>query len=215
MKIGILGSGQVGQTLAAGFASKGHDVMMGTRNPAKPQLRRWLRTTNGRIALGTFADAAAHGELLVLASAGSAAMDVLDAAGPEHFGGKVLIDVTNPLEFNNGSPAGLFVGLTDSLGERVQRKVPAAKVVKCFNTMNASTMTRPKMREGLADILLCGDDAAAKRKVARLIKEFGWGKPIDVGGIDGARWTEAWVPLWMRIANNQGSWNVALRILRK
>ncbi len=215
MKIGILGSGRVGQTLGTGFAANGHDVMIGTREPSKPELRQWLKSANGHGAVGTFAEAAAHGDLLVLATAGKAALDVIDSAGMERFNGKVLIDVTNPLEFNNGSTPGLFVGLTDSLGERVQRKLPQSKVVKCFNTMNASTMTSPKMIQGLADVLVCGNDAAAKREVAKLIKTFGWGAPIDLGGIDGARWMEAWVPLWMRIANAQGSWNVALRILRE
>ncbi len=215
MKIGILGSGSVGQSLGTGFASKGHDVMIGTRNPSKPELGKWRKAANGHGSVGTFAEAAAHGDLLVLACAGSAAMDVIGAAGAAAFDGKVLIDVTNPLEFHGGKMPGLFVGMTDSLGERVQRKLPRAKVVKCFNTMNASTMAHPKMKDGTADALICGDDAAAKRQVARLLKEFGWSAPIDVGGIEGARWMEAWVPLWMRIANDAGSWNVALKILRK
>lgn len=215
MKVGILGSGQVGLTLANGFAANGHDVMIGTGHPDKPELRRWLRAAKGTAAVGTFAEASAHGELLVLACAGSAAMDVLGAAGDGAFDGKVLVDVTNPLEFDGGEMPGLFVGLTDSLGERVQRRLPKAKVVKVLNTMNASTMTRPEMREGRADALMCGDDAAAKRKVARLLREFGFAAPIDVGGIEAARWTEAWVPLWMRIADRLGSWKVALRILRE
>ncbi len=215
MKIGILGSGQVGQTLGSGFASKGHDVMIGTRDPKKAELRKWVRYANGHGAVGTLAEAAAHGELLVLATAGTAALDAIDAAGASQFEGKILIDVTNPLEFNNGSAPGLFVGLTDSLGERVQRKLPKAKVVKAFNTMNATTMIKPKMREGLADVLVAGNDKAAKRAVAKLASEFGWGKPIDLGGIESARWMEAWVPLWLRIANDQGSWKVALRILRE
>jgi len=215
MKVGILGSGQVGRTLGTGFASKGHDVMIGTRDPEKRELKTWRKGTKGKASVGTFADAAAHGELLILACAGSAAMEVLDAAGPDAFEGKVLIDVTNPLEFNGGRMPGLFVGVTDSLGERVQKKLPGARVVKCLNTMNASTMTHPRMKDGTADALICGDDAAAKRKVARLLKEFGWSAPIDVGGIEGARWTEAWVPLWMRIADDAGSWSVALKILRK
>ncbi len=215
MNIGILGSGQVGQTLGAGFASKGHDVMIGTRDPRKAALRKWLSSTKGKVALGTFADAAAHADLLVLACAGAAALDVIDAAGPDRFEGKILIDVTNPLAFNDGQPPGLFVGLTDSLGERVQRKLPRTQVVKAFNTMSVSTMTKPKMREGLADVLVAGDDKAAKRRVAKLIQDFGWRAPIDLGGIDAARWMEAWVPLWLRIADAEGSWKVALRILRE
>lgn len=215
MKIGILGSGQVGQTLGSGFAANGHDVVIGSRDPHKPELRKWLKSANGHGAVGTLAEAAAHGDLLILATAGTAALDAIDAAGPSQFRDKILIDVTNPLEFNNGSAPGLFVGLTDSLGERVQRKLPKAKVVKAFNTMNATTMIKPKMREGLADVLVAGNDKAAKRAVGKLAAEFGWGQPIDLGGIENARWMEAWVPLWMRIANDQGSWKVALRILRE
>lgn len=215
MKIGILGSGQVGQTLGSGFAAHGHDVMIGTREPERAELRKWRKAAKGKASIGTLAEAAAHGDLLVLACHGTAALDVIDAAGPTHFDGKVLVDVTNPLEFNDGNSPGLFVGVTDSLGERVQRKLPRAKVVKAFNTMNATTMVKPKMREGLADLLVCGEDKGAKRAFAKLAKEFGFGAPIDLGGIEAARWMEAWVPLWVRIADDQGSWNVALRILRE
>ena len=214
MKVGILGSGHVGQTLAAGFAVNGHDVMIGTGHPGKPELKRWLRTMDGTVAVGTFAQAAAHGDMVVLACAGSAALDVIGAAGDAALEGKVLIDVTNPLEFDGGELPGLFVGLTDSLGERVQRRLPKSNVVKALNTMNASTMTRPQMREGVPDLLLAGDDAGAKRTVARLLREFGFGAPIDLGGIEAARWMEAWVPLWMRIADHLGNWKIAMRILR-
>ncbi len=215
MRIGILGSGQVGRTLGAGFASKGHDVRIGTRSPKKPALQKWLRGATGTVSLGTYADAAAHGELLVLACPGAAAMDVIEAAGPERFDGKILLDVSNPLAFDDGQPPGLFARVTDSLGERVQRRLPNTKVVKGLNTMNASTMIRPKMRQGLADVLLCGNNKAAKRKVAGLIRDFGWATLIDVGGIESARWMEAWVPLWVRIADELGSWKVALHILRE
>jgi predicted dinucleotide-binding enzyme len=214
MKVGILGSGDVARSLGTGFASKGHEVTLGTRNPNKSELKKWLKENDGKASVGTFAEAAARGELLVLAAKGDAVEAVLDAVGPRAFDGKIVIDATNPLDFSNGMPPGLFVGTTDSLGERVQRKLPRSKVVKCFNIVNHGMMTNPKTRAGLPDMLICGNDKAAKRQVAKILKEFGWAEPIDVGGIDGARWLEAWVPLWVRIANELGSWQVALKILR-
>jgi len=214
MKIGILGSGDVGRSLGSGFAKKGHDVTIGTRDPKKPVLKKWLKTNNGNASVGTFAEAAAHGNIVILATHGEATETVLEQVGPRAFEGKLVIDATNPLDFSNGMPPGVFVGTTDSLGERVQRKLPRSQVVKCFNIVNHGMMTDPKMCEGVPDMLICGNDKAAKRKVAKLLKEFGWNDPIDVGGIEGARWLEAWVPLWVRIANELGSWDVALKILR-
>jgi predicted dinucleotide-binding enzyme len=214
MKVGILGSGNVGQSLGKGLASNGHDVKIGSRTPGKAELKKWLKATKGTVSTGTFEQAAAHGELTILCSRGEAAEEVLRLAGARNFDGKVLIDVTNPLDFSQGMPPGLFVGATDSLGERIQRALPRAKVVKAFNIVNYQTMIRPKMREGLPDMILCGNDDGAKRQVATLLKELGWGEPIDIGGIDGARWLEAWVPLWVRLANRLGSRTVALKILR-
>lgn len=214
MKIGVLGSGDVGRSLASGFAANGHDVMIGTRDPKKRELAAWRKKANGHGSLGTFEEAAAFGDLLVLATHGDATESVLDAVGPRSVKGKVLIDATNPLDFSKGMPPGLFVGTTDSLGERVQRKAAGAKVVKCFNIVNYRLMTKPKLPGGLPDMLIAGNDKAAKRTVAKLLKEFGWGDPIDVGGIEGARWLEAWVPLWIRIVNDLGSWDVALKVVR-
>jgi NADPH-dependent F420 reductase len=214
MKIGILGSGDVGRSLGSGFAKKGYEVTIGTRDPKKAELRQWLRANDGRASVGTFAEAAKKGDIVILATHGEATEEILERVGPEPFAGKVVIDATNPLVFEDGRPPGLFVGTTDSLGERVQRKLPQAKVVKCFNTVHSSLMTNPKTPQGVPDMLICGNDPAAKQQVARLLKQFGWNDPIDVGGIDGARWLEAWVALWVRVANELGSRNVALKILR-
>ena len=214
MKIGILGSGDVGRSLGRGFAAKGHSVMIGSRTPGKPELAEWKKAVGAKASTGTFAEAAAHGDLLVLCTHGAANEAAIDLAGTENFAGKVVIDVTNPLDFSKGMPPGLFVGTTDSLAERVQRKVPQAKVVKAFNIVNANTMIAPKMKEGLPDMFVCGDDEGAKRSVAAILKDFGWGEPIDLGGIENARWTEALVPLWVRAAQTLGSWNVAFRVLR-
>lgn len=214
MRIGILGSGPVGRSLGKGFAANGHDVTLGSRTPSKQELQDWLKEAKGKVSVGTFPEAAAHGEILILCFLGEAAEGVIKIADPKNFRGKVVIDATNPLDFSKGMPPGLFVGTTDSLGERIQRMLPDAKVVKCFNTVNNQTMTSPSMKEGLADMVICGNDEGAKRQVAGLLKEFGWGEPIDIGGIDGARWLEAYTALWVRLALKLGSWTIAARFLR-
>jgi predicted dinucleotide-binding enzyme len=214
MKIGILGSGPVGRALGKGFASKGHDVMLGSRTPSKPEVQEWLKATSGKVSAGTFSEAANHGDIIVLCLLGEGTEPAIKVAGTKNFDGKLVIDATNPLDFSKGMPPGLFVGTTDSLGERVQRLLPTAKVVKCFNTVNNQTMTNPQMKEGLADMMICGNDESAKRQVAGLLKQFGWGEPIDIGGIDGARWLEAYTALWVRLAMKLGSFGIAARILR-
>jgi predicted dinucleotide-binding enzyme len=214
LKIGILGSGSVGKSLGKGFASKGHDVKLGSRTPAKQELQDWLKEAKGKSSVGTFSEAAAHVEVLVLCPLGTATEEVIKLAGTKNFAGKVVIDATNPLDFSNGMPPSLFVGTTDSLGERVQRILPDAKVVKCFNMVNNQTMTNPRMKEGLPDLVICGNDEDAKRQVAGLVKEFGWADPIDIGGIDGARWLEAYTALWVRLALKLGNWAVAAKFLK-
>jgi predicted dinucleotide-binding enzyme len=214
MRIGILGSGPVGKTLGSGFASNGHDVKIGSRTPGKQELQDWLKTTKGKVSVGSFAEAAAHGEIVILCPLGEAAEEVIRLAGKENLERKVVIDATNPLDFSKGMPPGLFVGTTDSLGERIQRMLPGAKVVKCFNIVNNQTMINPQMKEGLPDMMICGNDDAAKRQVAGLVKEFGWAEPIDIGGIDGSRWLEAYTALWVRLAIKLGSWTIAAKILK-
>jgi 8-hydroxy-5-deazaflavin:NADPH oxidoreductase len=205
MRVGVLGSGDVGRVLAKGFADRGHDVRIGTRDPANPGLEEWRRSTGSRATAATFRDAARHGELVILATRGSAAEDVIDLAGAEAFEGKIVLDATNPLDFSGEGAPGLFVGLTDSLGERIQRRLPAAKVVKCFNTVPNSLMVDPAIGGPRAEMLVCGDDAAAKATTAALLKELGWAGVIDIGGIDGARWLEALVPLWVRTGRSLGT----------
>ncbi|HYW83305.1 MAG TPA: NADP oxidoreductase, partial [Spirochaetia bacterium] len=162
---------------------------------------------------GTFTKAANHGELIVLATLGSATEDAIDLAGSSSFRGKIVIDATNALDFSKGMPPGLFVGTTDSLGERVQRKLPEARVVKCFNTVGNSQMVDPTY-EGV-EMMICGNDAAAKQEVVKILKEFGWKGAIDIGGIDGARWLEALTPLWVRVAISLNSWNSIFKVLHE
>ena len=204
-KVGILGSGDVGQALGRGFASHGYDVKIGSRTPESEKLKAWAAKCRGKASTGTFSEAAAHGEILVLATLGTAVEEAISLSGREKFAGKLVIDATNPLDFSKGMPPGLFVGTTDSLGERVQHLLPTAKVVKSFNIVNNQTMVNPKMKEGLPDMVICGNDEGAKRQVAGILKEFGWAEPIDIGGIEGARWLEAYTALWVRLALKLGN----------
>jgi len=210
MKVGIIGSGVVGQALGRGFAKKGYGVKIGSRTPESEKLREWARTAGKNASTGTFAQAAAYGDLLVLATLGTAAEDAIDLAGKNNFDGKVLIDSTNPLEFE-GKSVGLFVGTTDSLGERIQRKLPKARVVKCFNTVGNSQMVSPKHKG--VEMMICGNDSSAKEQVSKIVKEFGWKGSYDVGGIEGARWLEALVPLWVRFAMNLKSYDHVFSVL--
>jgi len=214
-KVGILGSGDVGQALGRGLTSRGYFVKIGSRTPNSDKLRDWMKKAGRMASVGSFADAAKYGDIVVLATLGTAAEEVINLAGASALEGKLLVDVTNPLDFSKGMPPGLFVGTNDSLGERIQRKLPRSKVVKAFNIVGNPTMTNPKMKEGQPTMIIAGNDAGAKKQVASLLGEFGWEEPIDIGGIDGARWLEAFAPLWVRVAQQVGSWTVAFRVLRE
>jgi 8-hydroxy-5-deazaflavin:NADPH oxidoreductase len=214
MRVGVVGSGVVGRTLATGFVEAGHVVKVGSRSPASDELQAWQKAAGKKGSTGSFADAAAHGEVVVLAVQGAAAEQVLDLVGPANLKGKLLIDVTNALDFSKGMPPGLFVGVTDSLGERIQRKVPEARVVKCFNTVPNTQMVHPHGQGGPPDMLICGNDAAAKAVTVGILKSFGWPGAIDLGGIDGARWLEALVPLWVRVGGALNTWDHAFKVVR-
>lgn len=210
MNIGILGSGDVGQALGRGLARHGHTVMLGTRDASK--LADWQKETRAKV--GSFQDAARFGEIVILALHGAGAEAALELAGPSSFDGKVVIDATNPLDFSNGMPPGLFVGTTDSLGERIQRKLPRAHVVKCWNTVTNSQMIDPKFEQGVPPMWIAGDDAQAKKQVEALLREVGWPSVQDAGGIDGARWLEALVPLWVRVGAPVDMWTHAFMVVK-
>ena len=213
MKIGILGSGEVGRALGSGFASRGHDAKIGSRRPKSAELVAWRQKAGIKASTGTFAEAAKHGEVLLLAVRGTVAEEAIKLAGPENVGTKVLIDVTNPLDFSGGPAPGLFVGSKDSLGEQIQRLLPNAKVVKCFNTVSNTQMVDPKYAGGAPEMLIAGNDAAAKKNVVGILKEFGWPGALDVGGIEGARWLEAIVPLWVLVGMQIGRWDHAFKVV--
>ena len=214
MRVGILGSGGVGRALALGFADRGHEVMIGSRDPGKADLAEWLREHGETIRAGTFADAAAHGDLLVLAVLGVAVEEAIGQAGKDSFAGKVLIDTTNPLDFSHGFPPGLVWGHIDSGGEHVQRAVPEAKVVKAFNIIGNPYMVDPQFPDGRRPtMLIAGNDQEAKATVDRVVQAFGWPPALDVGGIEASRELEALCILWVRIGGARGGWDHGFALL--
>lgn len=224
MKIGMIGSGMVGQTLGAKLAELGHEVTIGIRalgpeEMAKPRqnaetLADWARRTGGRVA--SFAEAAAGGEIVFNATRGEASLQALAAAGAANLAGRVLIDVANPLDFSQGMPPFLVPALSGptSLGEEIQKAFPEARVVKAFNTVAAPVMVDPSLIPGAHDLFLAGNDAAAKDKVADIARTFGWTGIVDLGDIVGARASEALLPLWVRQWMLGGSPLVNIRVAR-
>jgi predicted dinucleotide-binding enzyme len=212
MKIAVLGTGVVGQTLAEKLALLGHDVTIGTRDVKKtlatkgtdrfgrPAFGEW-HSGHPTIKIATFADAAASGELIVNATNGMGSLTALEQAGKENMKNKILLDVSNPLDFSKGMIPSLSVSNTDSLGEQIQRAFPATKVVKSLQTINASLMVNPALVPGDHTIFLGGNDAEAKLKIRGLLMTFGWKDEniLDLGDITSARGTEQILPLWIRI----------------
>jgi 8-hydroxy-5-deazaflavin:NADPH oxidoreductase len=211
MKIGIIGSGSVGQTLGRGLSRLGHAVRIGTRDPAK--LAHWERELGSCASVSSAAACAEWAEAIVLCVHGSAVEDVLRAAGVQHFAEKVVLDTCDPLDFGSGRP-GLFVGTTDSLGERVQRLLPRAKVVKALNTVLASVMIEPALTGGSPDMFMAGNDPDAKRLVSSWLTAFGW-PVIDLGDIQNARWLEALSLLWVVYAHQTGRIHHAFALVGK
>ena len=200
MKLGILGSGMVGSTLGKKFVEVGHEVKMGARDANNEKAAAWVKSTGGKASQGTFADAAAFGEIVLNCTAGTGSLAAVQAAGAKNLTGKILIDVANPLDFSKGMPPSLTVCNTDSLGEQIQRALPEAKVVKALNTLSATVMVNPGAVPGDHDLFICGDDAGAKGRVTELLRaSFGWKSVLDVGDITAARGMEATLLLWVRL----------------
>lgn len=203
MKIGVLGTGEVGQALGGKLVSLGHEVMMGARTADNDRVRGFAERTGG--LAGTFADAARHGEVLIHCARGESALDVLRQAGAGNLAGKVLIDVSMPLDFSKGFPPSLFVSNTDSLGETIQRAFPDALVVKTLNTVNHRIMIEPAKLPGAHVMFVSGNDAGAKEKTSGLLRSLGWLSIIDLGDITTARGTEQLLPLWVRLYSALGT----------
>jgi predicted dinucleotide-binding enzyme len=215
MKIGVLGTGDVGKALGNGFVALGHEVRMGSRSATSDKALAWTKEMGPKASAGTFADAASFGEVIVLATLGVANEEVLKAAGPEKLRGKIVIDATNPLDFSGGVPPKLAVSGNDSAGERVQRLLPGAHVVKAFNIVGNALMFRPELPGGPPDMFIAGNNDEAKRKVTAILKEFGWGAVYDLGGIESSRYLEAMCMVWVLAAIPDGRWNQAFKLLRK
>jgi predicted dinucleotide-binding enzyme len=202
MKISVLGTGMVGNAIAAKLVSVGHQIMMGSRTSDSKPGQEWLRSVGAKAQIGVFADAAAFGEIIFDCTSGANSLAALRQAGAANLGGKILIQVGNPLDTSNGMPPTLTVCNTDSLGEQVQREFPDVRVVKALNTVNCDIMIDPSRVPGDHDLFLCGNDASAKREVAsRLCEWFGWklGNIIDLGDITNSRGTEMFLALWTRL----------------
>ena len=200
MKIGILGSGMVGNTVAGKLVALGHEVKMGSRTANNEKAAAWVASAGKGASQGTFADAAGFGEIVFNCTNGNASIEALQQAGVENFAGKIVVDIANPLDFSKGFPPSLSICNTDSLGEQVQKMLPSAKVVKTLNTVNTQVMVEPSRVKGDHDIFLCGNDAEAKAKVTQILREwFGWKTIIDLGDITQARGTEMFLPLWVRL----------------
>ncbi|MEJ2194346.1 MAG: NAD(P)-binding domain-containing protein [Ignavibacteriaceae bacterium] len=212
MKIGILGTGMVGQTIAEKLVQLGHEVMMGTRdkkttlaktgkdNFGRPAFGDWIKN-NSKVQLGNYSEAASFGEFLVNATSGMGSLNALESAGESNLANKVLLDISNPLDFSKGMPPTLTVCNTDSLGEQIQRTYPKSKVVKSLNTLNTYVMVNPSMLQESTNIFLNGNNSNAKAEVKKLLMSFGWNNKdiIDMGDITTARGTEQILPIWIRL----------------
>jgi predicted dinucleotide-binding enzyme len=211
MNIGIIGSGDVGRTLASGFLKHGHGVVIGTREAAK--LSDWAKQ-NPKGRVGGFADAAKHGDIVILAVKGTVAADALRAAGPENLKGKVVIDAANPIADAPPEKGVLkfFTTHGESLMERLQREFPAVRFVKAFNSVGASRMVDPKYSEGRPTMFICGNDEAAKKGVSAVLGEFGW-EAADMGSAEAARAIEPLCMLWCIPGFLRNEWTHAFKLL--
>jgi len=229
MKISVLGTGDVGQTLAKKLIESGHEVMIGTRDVDETLARKSIRhgnppfsewyESNKDVKLGTFQESATFGEIVINATNGANSLNALDLAGEETLAGKILIDLSNPLDYSKGMPPSLLEGLnnTNSLGEEIQKEFPQAKVVKTFNTMWCGLMVNPGMLDGGNHInYISGNDNNAKARVKDLLKEFGWKEEnlIDLGDISAARATESVLPIWVRLLGVIGNGAFNFKIVK-
>lgn len=216
--IAVLGTGMVGKALATKLVELGHRVTLGSRSARHDGAAAWAEAHGERAGQSDFAAAAAGAELVLLAVKGEHAEAVVEAAGKGADGaaldGKVLVDITNPLDFSQGMPPSLFVFGRDSLAERIQRAAPKARVVKTLNTVNASVMVDPDRVAGQGAVFVSGDDAGAKAAVKAMLEGFGWRQIVDLGDLSTARGTEAYLLLWLRLWQATGSPDINIGLLR-
>ncbi|MFJ1757022.1 NADPH-dependent F420 reductase [Kitasatospora sp. NPDC088134] len=218
MRIGIIGTGTVGQTLGSKLVSLGHEVTLGSRGKDNPAALDWAQRSGDGAHAGTFAEAAEFGELVVNATSGTVSLAAVELAGPERLAGKTLLDVSNPLVFSPEGEVTLDPVNDDSIGERLQRALPDTKVVKALNTVNNAIMVDPGSVPGPHQLFVAGQDADAKAQVKALLVEFGWPAEdiLDLGGIDAARSLEMLMPFWLRLMRHYGhaDFNYSIRTAR-
>ncbi|MFJ9819025.1 NADPH-dependent F420 reductase [Streptomyces sp. NPDC101151] len=205
MRYAVLGTGEVGRTLGGRLVELGYDVTLGSRTRDNPIAAEWATAAGGRAHAGAFSDAAAAADMVLTAVGGRVALDALRAAGAEHLAGKVVVDVCNPLSFEDGQLR-LDPVESDSVAEQIQRAFPDARVVKAMNTVNCQVMVDPGRVPGEHNLFVCGDDAGAKQQVTELLGEIGWpaGRVLDLGGIRSARAMEMLLPLWFGLFQKFG-----------
>lgn len=214
MKIGMLGSGHVGQSLGSGLVALGHEVRIGSREPGKASIKDWKAKAGPRASAGTLAEAAGFGDWAVLATTWSGTENAIRLAGADNLAGKVLVDATNPIGNAPDAPPGMAIGGRDSAAETIQRWLPRTKVVKAFNQVNSAYMVKPDFPCGPPDMFICGNDAGAKELIAGILREFGWGV-IDMGGIEAARLLEPLAMIYIQNAIRTRRWDYAFKLLRK
>jgi len=211
MKIGMLGTGAVGQIVGAKLVAMGHDVMMGARAADNEKVLGFAQRTGGKA--GTFADAAAHGEMVINGTRGDTSLGMLSALASE-LKGKILLDVSNPLDFSHGYPPHLTVSNTDSLAEQIQRALPETFVVKSLNTVNCAVMIEPSRVPGHHTVFVSGNDARAKGRVMDFLRSLGWVSIIDLGDITSARAAEQLLPLWVRLFGVLGTADFNIAVMK-
>jgi 8-hydroxy-5-deazaflavin:NADPH oxidoreductase len=215
MRIGILGTGVVGETIGAKLARAGHEVKLGGRAATNEKAEAWAKRIGDNGSYGTFAESAAFGEIVFNCTKGEGALDAVRAAKAQ-LEGKILVDVTNPLDFSAGFPPTLFIQGADSLGERIQRELPDTKVVKSLNTMSCEVMVDASRVGGESEVFVSGNDPEAKVTVSRFLREqFGWKNVVDLGDITSARGTEAFLPLWVRLYGVLKTGDFNIKIVKK
>jgi hypothetical protein len=216
MKIAVLGTGIVGDTIGTKLIQCGHEVKMGSRTATNEKAAAWVKKNGTHASQGTFADAASFGEIAFNCTHGGASLEALNLAGKNNLKNKILIDIANALDFSKGMPPSLVVCNTDSLGEQIQRAFPDTKVIKTLNTMNCNLMVNPGLvANGDHDIFICGNDEEAKVTVTKILRDwFGWKSIIDLGDITNARATEMLLPIWVRLFGKFQSPNFNFKIVR-
>jgi predicted dinucleotide-binding enzyme len=212
MRVGVLGTGDVGKALGKAFVALGHEVTMGAREATNEKALAWAKETGSKAA--TFKDAVASADLVVLATLGAANPSVIESAGADAFAGKIVIDATNPLDFSGGMPPKLTLAGNDSGGEQVQRLLPKAQVVKAFNTVGNAFMFKPEFPGGPPDMFIAGNGDGAKKKIGELLVDFGW-NVVDCGGIESSRYLEGMCLVWVIAGFKSGNWNQAFKLLKK